>query len=64
MRVGGGALKRYQKQNRKKLQKSTRNSPKKVTTNGMALSNVQVTLIHELCNLRYPHKKIYLRRVR
>ena len=42
MRVGGGALKRHQKQNRKKLPKSTRNSPQKVTQNEMALSSVQV----------------------
>jgi len=40
--IGGGALKRHQKQNRKKLPKSTRNSPQKVTQNGMALSSVQV----------------------
>ena len=31
MRLGGGALKRHQKQNRKKLPKSTRNSPQKVS---------------------------------
>ena len=43
MRMGGGALKRHQKQNRKKLPKSTRNSPQKVTTNQMALSSVQVS---------------------
>ena len=30
MRMGGGALKRHQKQNRKKLPKFTRNSPQKV----------------------------------
>ena len=42
MRMGGGALKRHQKQNRKKLPKSTRNSPQKVIQNETALSSVQV----------------------
>ena len=64
MRVGGGALKRHQKQNRKKLPKSTQNSPQKVSQNGMALSSVQVRVIRELYNLRDTHKKSYLRRVR
>ena len=64
MRMGGGALKRHQKQNRKKLPKSTQNSPQKVTPNQMALSSVQVRVIREFYNLRDTHKKIYLRRVR
>ena len=51
MRMGGGALKRNQKQNRKKLPKSTRNSPQKVSVNGTALSSVQVSII--LQNLRH-----------
>ena len=45
MRLGGGALKRHQKQNRKKLPKSTRNSPQKVVQNLMALSSVQVSIM-------------------
>ena len=45
MRMGGGALKRHQKQNRKKLQKTTRNSPQKVTQNETALSSVQVSIM-------------------
>ena len=45
MRMGGGTLKRHQKQNRKKLQKSTWNSPQKVIQNEMALSGVQVSII-------------------
>ena len=45
MRMGGGALKRHQKQNRKKLQKSTQNSPQKVIQNDMALSSVQVSIM-------------------
>ena len=44
MRLGGGALKRHQKQNRKKLPKSTQNSPQKVSANGTALSSVQVSI--------------------
>ena len=54
---GGGALKRHQKQNRKKLPKSTRNSPQKVSVNGTALSSFQVRVIRELYNLRYPDKE-------
>ena len=61
MRMGGGALKRHQKQNRKKLPKSTRNSPQKVVQNVMALSSVQVRVIRELYNLRYPHKENLLK---
>ena len=61
MRMGGGPLKRYQKQNRKKLRKSTRNSPQKVTQNQMALSSVQVRVIRELYNLRDTHKKKLLK---
>ena len=45
MRVGGGSLKRHQKQNRKKLRKSTRNSFQKVIQNGTALSSVQVRIM-------------------
>ena len=42
MRVGGGALKRHQKQNKKKLRKLTQKSFQKVVQNEMALSSVQV----------------------
>ena len=45
MRMGGGALKRHQKQNRKKLQKSTQNSPQKVSVNETALSSLQVSIM-------------------
>ena len=56
MRLGGGALKRHQKQNRKKLPKSTRNSPQKVIQNGMALSSVQVGVnLLFFFNLRHPN---------
>ena len=54
---GGRALKRHQKQNRNNLPKSTQNSPQKVIQKGTALSSVQVRLIGELYNLRYPDKE-------
>ena len=45
MRVGGGALKRHQKQNMEKLQKLTQNSPQKVVQNDMVLLSVQVSIM-------------------
>ena len=57
MRMGGGALKRHQKQNRKKLPKSIRSSPQKVKPNVMALSSVQVRVLCEIYNLHYADKR-------
>ena len=56
MRMAGGALKCHQKQNRKKLPKSTQNSPQKVIQNQTALSSVQVSIILPFFkNLRHPN---------
>ena len=58
MRVGGGALKRHQKQNRKKLRKSTQNSSQKVIQKGdgtlkrTGKHNVSIFL-----NLRHPNAR-------
>ena len=64
MRMGVGALKHHQKQNRKKVRKSARNSPQQVIQMAMALSSVQVRVIRKLYYLRYADKKMRVKRVR
>ena len=63
MRIGGGALKHHQKQNRKKLRKLTRNSPQKVSQKETALLSVKVRVICEIYNLRNADKKMQVKRV-